>query len=208
MKVVVLIDGGFLRASTRLAKISFNNSLIVGFSKQCRAPDEYLLRVLYYDSPQYRGVVPLPVSGARKIFMASDDWLDKLAQCERFAVRRGTLAFRGWQAKQTPSGARSLTDADFRPVFEQKGVDMRIGLDIATMAHERIAERIVLVTGDTDMIPAMKLARRAGMEVVLVKMPMPARAPHDSLLAHADAVREVAWPDLPQPNTPLPEASS
>jgi uncharacterized LabA/DUF88 family protein len=204
MKVVILIDGGFLRASTRLAKIHFDNSLIVAFSKQCQGPGEYLLRVLYYDSPQYRGVVALPVSGLKKTFAGSDEWLDELAQCERFAVRRGKLAFRGWQPKQTPSGTRSLTDADFRPVFEQKGVDMRIGLDIATMAHEHIADRIVLVSGDTDMIPAMKLARRAGMEVVLVKMPAPARPPHGSLLAHADALRDVAWPSP----GPLPQAGS
>ena len=105
-----------------------------------------------------------------------------------------------------PIDGRALTDADFRPVFEQKGVDMRIGLDIATMAHERVADRIVLVSGDTDMIAAMKLARRAGMEVILVKTP--ARPPHESLLAHADAVREVGWPDLPQANLPAPEASS
>lgn len=208
MKIVILIDGGFLRASARLAKISFNNPFIVSFGQNCFLADEYLLRVLYYDSPQYRGVVPLPVSGIKKTFTASDDWLDELAQCERFAVRRGTLAFRGWQPKQTPSGTRPLTDADFRPVFEQKGVDMRIGLDIATMAHERIADRIVLVTGDTDMIPAMKLARRAGMEVVLVKMPLPARPPHESLLAHADAIRDVPWPALPHPAEPAPEASS
>ncbi len=107
-----------------------------------------------------------------------------------------------------PPSSVALTDADFRPVFEQKGVDMRIGLDIATMAHERISEGILLVTGDTDMIPAMKPARRAGMQVVLVKMPMPVRTPRDSLLAHAGAVRDVAWPDFPQPNMPLPEASS
>jgi hypothetical protein len=65
MKVVILIDGGFLRASTRLAKIFFDNSLIVAFSRRCRRPDEYLRRVMYYDSPQYRGVVPQPISEIR-----------------------------------------------------------------------------------------------------------------------------------------------
>ena len=45
-----------------------------------------------------------------------------------------------------------------KPVFEQKGVDMRVGLDIAAFANRRSVDRIVLVTGDTDMIPAMKQA--------------------------------------------------
>lgn len=52
--------------------------------------------------------------------------------------------------------ATALTDADFAPIFEQKGVDMRIGLDIATFAERRSVERVLLVSGDTDMIPAMK----------------------------------------------------
>ena len=206
MKVVILIDGGFLRACAQMARINFDNALIEAFSRACRSSDEYWLRTLYYDSPQFRGTATLPVSGKRTTFNSSDKWLDDLATCERFAVRRGNLAFRGWQPKKMPIDGRALSDADFRPVFEQKGVDMRIGLDIATMAHERVADRVVLVSGDTDMIAAMKLARRAGMEVILVKTP--ARPPHESLLAHADAVREVGWPDLPQPNGAVVEASS
>ncbi|MSP81926.1 MAG: NYN domain-containing protein [Alphaproteobacteria bacterium] len=37
---------------------------------------------------------------------------------------------------------------------------MRIGLDIGSLAHDRVVERAILVTADTDMIPAMKLGRR------------------------------------------------
>ncbi|HTX22768.1 MAG TPA: NYN domain-containing protein [Candidatus Aquilonibacter sp.] len=53
---------------------------------------------------------------------------------------------------------------------EQKGVDMRIGIDVATLSLKRIVERIILISGDTDMIPAMKLARREGVQVVLVEI--------------------------------------
>lgn len=77
-----------------------------------------------------------------------------LAKNERFAVRMGTLGFRGWKPKAQPIQAGSaLTDADFAPIFEQKGVDMRIGLDIANFAHTRAVDRIILVSGDQDMIP-------------------------------------------------------
>lgn len=57
----------------------------------------------------------------------------------------------------------SLTDDDFNPAFRQKGVDMRIGLDIASITLKRQANVIVLVSGDADFVPAAKLARREGV---------------------------------------------
>jgi NYN domain len=139
--------------------------------------------------------VQLPVSGQNFTYQASDKWLDDLAKLERFAIRRGTLGFRGWKPKTIPlSGGGPLTDADFAPVFEQKGVDMRIGLDIANFAKTRAVDRIVLVSGDQDMIPAMKEARKAGLEVMAVQMPPPAKPLHRGLLAHSDVVRDVVWP--------------
>ncbi len=195
MKTALMIDGGYLRACAKAAQLQYDNSLIERFAARCVQQDEYLLRIYYYDSPQYRGTVQLPVSGNNTQFQANTRWLDDLAKIERFAVRRGTLGFRGWKPRNIPlQGGRPLVDGDFSPVFEQKGVDMRIGLDIATFSQRKTVERIILVSGDTDMIPAMKEARKAGLEVVLLQLPRPARDIHDTLHAHADIVRDVAWP--------------
>ena len=38
---------------------------------------------------------------------------------------------------------------------------MRLGLDIASYAADRSIDRIILITGDTDCLPAMKLARKS-----------------------------------------------
>ena len=38
------------------------------------------------------------------------------------------------------------------------------------VALKHIVDRIILVSGDTDMIPAMKLARREGVQVVMVEV--------------------------------------
>jgi len=194
MKVSLLIDGGYLRACAQKAGKVYDNTLIQSFAGCCVDSDEYLLRIFYYDAPRYRGNVPLPVSGKTKQFQASDKWLDELAKLERFAVRRGTLGFRGWQPKQQPITGAPLTDSDFSPLFEQKGVDMRIGLDIANFSHTRAVDRIILVSGDTDMIPAMKQARKAGLEVVSIQLPSPAVSIHDTLQIHSDSVRLVNWP--------------
>jgi uncharacterized LabA/DUF88 family protein len=194
VKTAFLIDGGYVRACAKTAAKVYDNAFIESFALKCVAADEYIFRFFYYDAPQYRGKVQAPVSGTMTTFNASDQWLTDLAKVERFAVRRGTMGFRGWKPKAIPIPGSSMTDADFSPIFEQKGVDMRIGLDIATFCDTKAVERIVLVSGDTDMVPAMKHARKAGLEICVVEMPAPCRRLHDALLAHSDLVRAVSWP--------------
>lgn len=87
---------------------------------------------------------------------------------------------------------QALTDQDFEPVFEQKGVDMRIGLDIALFSDVRSVERILLISGDTDCIPAMKHGRKAGLQIIMIEVPGSRLAPE--LLTHCDFKRTVAWP--------------
>ena len=72
---------------------------------------------------------------------------------------------------------------------------MRLGLDIASYAANRSLDRIILITGDTDCLPAMKLARIAGLQVVLVRFPKQNLAAE--LLWHSDFQRAVEWPDQP-----------
>lgn len=65
---------------------------------------------------------------------------------------------------------RELEARDVQLGLRQKGVDMRIGLDIASITLKQQADTIVLVTGDSDFIPAAKLARREGVEFLLDPM--------------------------------------
>lgn len=51
--------------------------------------------------------------------------------------------------------------------LRQKGVDMRIGIDIAALSLKKQVSTIVLVSGDSDFVPAAKLARREGVDFVL-----------------------------------------
>lgn len=60
-----------------------------------------------------------------------------------------------------------LTERDFLFNVEQKGVDMRIGLDIASLAYKKQVDQIVLISGDSDFVSAAKLARREGIDFVL-----------------------------------------
>ena len=81
-----------------------------------------------------------------------------------------------------------LKDEDFRPDIQQKGVDMKIGLDIASISNRRLADQIVLVTGDSDFVPAVKYARREGIDLVLDSLDAP--VPED-LLEHVDGHQSV-----------------
>ncbi len=54
--------------------------------------------------------------------------------------------------------------------MQQKSVDMKIGLDIASLAIKENVNKIILISGDGDFIPAAKLARREGIDFVLDPM--------------------------------------
>ena len=62
---------------------------------------------------------------------------------------------------------KELTPESIRPGFRQKGVDMRIGVDIASLTLKQHVDTIILCTGDSDFVPAAKLARREGIEFLL-----------------------------------------
>lgn len=62
---------------------------------------------------------------------------------------------------------------------------MRIGLDVSWIALRKLAQNVVLVTGDSDFVPVLKLARKEGMRVYLDHMGNPTS---QQLRAHADRV--------------------
>lgn len=44
-------------------------------------------------------------------------------------------------------------------VFHEKGVDVQIAVDMIVVAYENICSKLVIVSSDTDLIPAIKQAR-------------------------------------------------
>jgi uncharacterized LabA/DUF88 family protein len=193
-KVAVLLDGGHVRVYANRANKTFDPPYIEKIGLACVLPTiEEIFRILYYDCAPFTGSTTLPVSGAKKTFTGNDQWMHELSKKDLFAVRRGVLKFRGYSLKNIPYvPAGPLQDNDFEPKFEQKGVDMRIGLDMATMSSNRAVDLIALATNDTDCIPAMKHARRAGLQVALIVLPGYTPAPE--LVAHSDYHRAIPWP--------------
>lgn len=201
-KFAILIDGGFIRRKLKdryrhfptpeeiQAEIDRIKSLAV-------LSDHRLLRVYYYDAPPASGVLTNPLDrsvvdlSAHHHHAQNTSLQQKIELLPDFALREGETSVHGWALGDaalkdiTKNGPRELTARDLVPNIEQKGVDLRIGLDIARLSLRQLVDIIVVVTGDSDMVPAFKFARREGVRIFLDHMGHPVKR---ELRAHADLI--------------------
>lgn len=180
-----------------------------GKAEQLHYPPEpcSLYRIFYYDCAPVRRSVYHPLL-KKEIRLENTDtfewttaFFSELKKMRKFALRLGTLATSGIGYNLKPSvtkkllsGFMSLDDIDenhFDFVATQKGVDMRIGVDIASMAFKRQVDQIILIAGDSDFVPAAKLARREGVDFILDPMHQPVK---DDLNEHIDGKRSLWKP--------------
>ena len=141
-----------------------------------------LYRCFFYDALPYAKRGHLPISKRAVDYAKSAQSIFRLGLFERlrhrpnFALRLGEVRRdRQWTITENAqndllAGRRTvadLTDDDFVPGFQQKAVDMRIGMDIATLTLKKQADTIVLVAGDSDFVPAARMARREGAQIIL-----------------------------------------
>lgn len=168
---------------------------------------ELLYRSFFYDARPYKNKAQLPCSKKTIDYSRStqanfrNSLFRELRKTANMAVRLGEVRIeRGWLLKTDVQKALlkgskefgSLTDDDFVMSFRQKGVDMRIGTDIASLTLKRQVQTVVLVSGDSDFVTASKLARREGVKVVLDPMWL---SVNDDLFEHIDLLRS----GLPKP---------
>ena len=185
LKYAVLIDAGFLKRKlgTRDNPLTAKavNQFIERLSDHESLSELTLHRIYFYDAPPLDTVKQKPLGGEPMDFgktsMAKvNRRLHRELQISPFvALRMGVVQFRGWTLKaglleQKGEGEASLSADEIVPNVQQKGVDMRIGLDIASLTLKQHVQVIVLVTGDSDFIPAMKFARREGAQLLLVTL--------------------------------------
>ncbi|MEM1020007.1 MAG: NYN domain-containing protein [Sphingomonadales bacterium] len=192
MKCAVLIDGGHLRHLVKKGGFEPTPDFIEEFAQEALLDTETALRVFYYDCRPYNGRQNRPISGEEIEYSLHSGWMDELGRRDLFAIRLGHLKFRGWVFRDDGDGEGDLTDDHFVPSFEQKGVDLQMALDIANLIAKNAVERIILVTGDTDLVPALDYIRQSAVSLVVANPP--GWQLHDLLLSHADETRDVGWP--------------
>ena len=196
MKTAILIDGGFYRMKSYNKSISKTPKQCADelyeyctrhlYEGRGNAKTRHqLYRIFYYDCPPIKDRVYHPLLGKQIDLSKTDlhDWMTKflneLSKKRKVAVRLGKISDTQLHYTLRPDTVKKLfnpnktfslsdiTESDFKLVAEQKGVDMKIGLDIASMAYKQQVDQIVLISGDSDFVPAAKLARREGIDVVL-----------------------------------------
>lgn len=195
----LLLDGGFLRYKLAKLRSPVDAAAISSFACWVSALSclggMRLHRIYFYDSKPLETAERKPLGGGTIDFGSTataarnKSLQSSLMREPFFALRFGELYMEGWRLRQKVlrrSGATVQISADdLEPNIRQKGVDMRIGLDIASLTLKKHAQVIVLVTADSDFVPAMKFARREGAQLVLITLGHGIR---DGLKEHADIV--------------------
>ena len=193
MKTAILVDGGFYKQRAKtiygdLSPADLANHLMDHCYKHLKHKGEKseLYRIFYYDCPPLDKKVLHPLTGETIDFKKSEaykngcEFLDILRQKRKVALRLGKLAGNGSDFIMPAYNVRKLCTGKITPDnlkanqlkldVRQKGVDMRIGIDIASLAYKKQVDRIVLIAGDSDFVPAAKVARREGIDFILDPM--------------------------------------
>lgn len=141
-----------------------------------------LYRSFFYDAQPFSGFAHSPIAkkpiryDQTPSFKFRTALFEGLRKTPNMALRLGTVRKeRGWILREEPQkgllkgqiAVADLTDEDFDAGLRQKTVDIRIGVDIASLALKDQVDTIILVTGDSDFVPAAKLARREGVKIIL-----------------------------------------
>lgn len=202
----ILIDGGFAKRKLGNGKYPATaekfKDLVGSLQKIKPLSEMQLHRIYYYDSNPLESSHEKPLEGGVSEFGKSPIvgnnklLFEQLAKQPFTALRLGELSFNGWKLKnkrleKAKGGTLEITHDDLQPQITQKGVDMRIGMDIAALTLKKQVQVIVLASGDSDFIPAMKFARREGVNVFLATL---GHRVKPIMLEHSDLSLELALP--------------
>ena len=200
MPVAVLVDGAFFlhryarvypggnshspfQVAKELHKICLRHSNRENQLDGGRYNDLY--RVFYYDCPPLQKKAHHPLTRQAIDFSKTPQaqfrlqFFEELKQLRKVALRLGHLQgdlvwnIRPQRFKDLLAGTVTVAGLKEDDVFHdvrQKGVDIKIGVDITSLALKKQVDRIVLIAGDADFVPAARLARREGIDFILDPM--------------------------------------
>lgn len=217
--VAVLIDGGFFlkRYNALVGKGHTPEQVarnLYTFAHRHVGSENHLYRIFYYDCAPFDKKVHNPVSKKVIDFKTTAQFnfrmelFEELKKKRKIALRLGVLresknwSLRPGLTKDLIDGkitVADIKDSDITYDLRQKGIDMKIGVDIASLALKKFVSQIVLISGDADFVPASKLARREGIDFILDPMWNNIDA---SLFEHIDGLKSTC--PKPKHLTPKP----
>jgi len=169
-RIAVFIDAAYLQYTLKeeFARAPINFDALVAEI----AGDRELLRAYYYDCLPYQS--SRPTQEERERFGKAQGFHDALRRINRFEVRLGVLEFRG-------------TKNNGAPIFQQKRVDILMGVDLVQLATKHQITDAAIVAGDSDFLPAIEVAKPEGVVVHLYH----GQYPHHDLRAECDETTRI-----------------
>lgn len=215
-KTAILVDGGFYRKRTKSNWTNHSaqeavDALITYCLRHLheRTTHHELYRIFYYDCAPITKQAFHPLIQKSINLSASPDskWMHEflagLKKKRKVALRLGSLDTSNSVYMLTYEATKKLCNGsltpqklkmeDFRLNISQKGVDMKIGIDMASLAYKHQVDQIVLIAGDQDFVPAAKLVRREGIDLVLDALGMSV-SDESALMEHIDGLRSCGDP--------------
>ncbi len=164
-RVAIFIEGAYLDF---VLKHEFQG-VRIGYEVLSKhlAGDSDILRTYYYHCPAYQGNPPTKEESGR--YAAQRKFFTALEDLPRYTVRLGRLEYRG-------------SDQSGNPSYQQKRVDILLGVDMVQLAVKQVIQEVILVAGDSDFIPAVVAAKQEG---VLVRL-FHGATPHNDLRRECD----------------------
>lgn len=149
-RCAIFIDGAYLE---KILKNEFDERRIhfEKFSKNL-AGDTQILRTYYYHCMPFQDDPPTPEQ--RKKYANKDRFINSIKGYENYEIRLGKLK-------------RRTCDYCNHEKFEQKRVDVLMAVDLVKLSATHQINQAILVTGDSDFVPAVKVAKADGVLIQL-----------------------------------------
>lgn len=165
-----------------------------------KAISGYLYRIFFYDCAPLEGTAHNPITNKQfkldttKTYQFTVQLHKSLKKKRKTALRLGRLDNSGWIilpeiTKKLLNGKMKIEDlkeSHIKMDIRQKEIDVKIGVDISSVSFKKQADKIVLISGDSDFVPAAKLARREGIDFILDSM---GQQVSEGLFEHIDGLQ-------------------
>lgn len=160
-RLAIFIDGGYLDALARdyfrvwVDYQKFVDQITAAVASKTPEPIDRFRT--YYDHCLPYQSNP-PTNEEAKRYGQKHRLFGRLRSLDRFEVREGRLVFLG-------------LDSQGNPIFQQKRIDLLLGLDFALLSAKHLITHAAVVLGDSDLIPAFETARQEGVSLWLFHGP-------------------------------------
>ncbi len=144
MNSVVFIDAGYI---LELSKLMNRRIDFLKLSNELTTGTDRI-KTIFYDS--------LPIQGTtlgNSLYSARQRFHSKLRSLKDFEVKLGRLQ-------------------QINEKFVQKGVDMRLGIDLVQMSMKKQIDKAIIITADSDFEYAVEKAQESGVKVFLAYFPI------------------------------------